>query len=1010
MTSHWNMRVALAELDRDALAIAPLAAWGLVMPLDEGRVSYQLRHPSGTTVNLMPVDSLPPFLRTPIASTRSAAITEDDGPISGTLATIGAGTAVAVPLPGDRGLLWAGACGTSALTSEQVGALEALARQLVERSSRPESGQAQFHRYERLDALSGVLPLMARALDVRDVFERLSEIAQRVLPHDSSVIGINSDDRTQIRLYALSGYAARGGVPDVVPSPYPAAIVDTREFAIVRDFNTHPFERTGVAARLGFRSALRMPLWLGGEVKGLLDFSSRDVDRYSEADVPIARRIADYVTLALSHQDIADKAQRAATLAERAASLSALEELLSTLMGVLDVRQVFDRVSAIAQTVLPHDALSIPVIIPGTQRVRVYANTGFADQPVEPFERPIPDPSLLTKPWEYEIIDDIRTNTVFALNRALNAGMLSALVVPIRLRGQLFGSVNFYSRAVGRFTPDDVPPARRIADHIGLSLSHQRLAEDAHRHEDLRVQAANFELLDELIAALTDTGELRQAFDRVSEIAKKVLPHDLLALPVLLPDGENARVYATSGVTSPFADVVPIPPVFATGPDWEFDLIDDLPRHPEQRNLAATRAGYRSVLRVPIRLEGKLVAALAFLSFAPNAFKRADILIARRVADRIALSLAREQRAAASQRADEASARVSRLESRVRTLTDELDARTGYRRIVGESPEWRQVLTQAAQVAATDTTVLLLGESGTGKEVVARFLHRASTRSHGPFVALNCAAMPEHLLESELFGYERGAFTGATQTKPGQIEQAAGGVLFLDEVGEMAPASQAKFLRVLQEREFQRLGGNRVLRADIRVIAATNRDLQKAMERGTFREDLYYRLNVFQIRLPPLRERRVDIVALSDAFIGEIGRSLGRPPAGLSRDAKLALTEYEWPGNVRELRNVLERAAILCDGGLITTDHLALTPAAARAVAGSAPAGLAPAAPGRAASSEPPPAGATSMAGSHDLKSVERAMIEKALAEARFNKSRAAKALGLTRAQLYVRMRRHGLE
>jgi transcriptional regulator with GAF, ATPase, and Fis domain len=264
--------------------------------------------------------------------------------------------------------------------------------------------------------------------------------------------------------------------------------------------------------------------------------------------------------------------------------------------------------------------------------------------------------------------------------------------------------------------------------------------------------------------------------------------------------------------------------------------------------------------------------------------------------------------------------------------------------------------------------------------------------------------MPEHLLESELFGYERGAFTGATQTKPGQIEQAAGGVLFLDEVGEMAPAAQAKFLRVLQEREFQRLGGNRVLRADIRVIAATNRDLQKAMERGTFREDLFYRLNVFEIRLPPLRDRLDDIVPLSQAFIGEIGRSIGRPPAGLSRDAKLALSAYSWPGNVRELRNVLERAAILCDGGLITTDHLALAQDVPRH-----PPAIVEAASAPGDSSSAPRSGPSAPATS-DLKSVERAMIEKALSEARYNKSRAAKSLGLTRAQLYVRMRRHGLE
>src|SRR5262249_31027269 len=241
------------------------------------------------------------------------------------------------------------------------------------------------------------------------------------------------------------------------------------------------------------------------------------------------------------------------------------------------------------------------------------------------------------------------------------------------------------------------------------------------------------------------------------------------------------------------------------------------------------------------------------------------------------------------------------------------------------STTWRQVLIQATRVAAAETTVLLLGESGTGKEDVARFVHRASSRSNGPFIALNCAALPEHLLEAELFGFERGAFTGATQSKPGQLEQAAGGTLFLDEVGDMSLPAQAKFLRVLQEREFQRLGGARVLKADARIIAATNRDLEKAMAQNLFREDLFYRLNVFAIRLPPLRDRRDDILPLSRALVPGIGSGLGRPPAGIARDARSKLLEYHWPGNVRELRNILERAAILCDGGLITADHLTLT-------------------------------------------------------------------------------------
>ena len=194
---------------------------------------------------------------------------------------------------------------------------------------------------------------------------------------------------------------------------------------------------------------------------------------------------------------------------------------------------------------------------------------------------------------------------------------------------------------------------------------------------------------------------------------------------------------------------------------------------------------------------------------------------------------------------------------------------------IGTSPQWRAVLKLASQVAATEATTCLHGESGTGKEVVARFIHSRSPRRRGPFVAINCAALPEQLLESELFGFERGAFTGAQQAKPGQIELASGGVLFLDEVTEMTPAAQAKFLRVLQEREFVRLGGTRPVKANVRVIAATNRDLHEAVAQGQFRADLYYRLNVFDIHLPPLRERREDIPALVAGFLREFDHTAG---------------------------------------------------------------------------------------------------------------------------------------
>jgi transcriptional regulator with PAS, ATPase and Fis domain len=244
--------------------------------------------------------------------------------------------------------------------------------------------------------------------------------------------------------------------------------------------------------------------------------------------------------------------------------------------------------------------------------------------------------------------------------------------------------------------------------------------------------------------------------------------------------------------------------------------------------------------------------------------------------------------------------------------------------VIGHSAGWADAIKRATLVAPTEATVLLQGESGTGKEVMARLIHTRSPRGNRPFVAINCAALPENLLESELFGYERGAFTGAQQAKPGQVEIAAGGVLFLDEVSEMSLAAQAKFLRFLQEREFQRLGGTRVVKTNVRIIAATNRDLHQAMERGSFRPDLYYRLQVFTIQLPPLRERQADILPLADAFLRDIGRAMRRPRVPLTQEATEALLSHTWPGNVRELRNALERAAIVCEDGAITAAQLSL--------------------------------------------------------------------------------------
>jgi DNA-binding NtrC family response regulator len=257
-------------------------------------------------------------------------------------------------------------------------------------------------------------------------------------------------------------------------------------------------------------------------------------------------------------------------------------------------------------------------------------------------------------------------------------------------------------------------------------------------------------------------------------------------------------------------------------------------------------------------------------------------------------------------------------------LKEEYQRRFGLPRVLGEDPALKDTMLAIQRAAGSEATVLILGESGTGKELMARALHQLSARARGPFVAINCAAIPEALLENELFGHEKGAFTGATGRKIGKAEMAHHGTLFLDEIGDLPVALQAKILRLVQEKQFERVGGVQTITVDLRVVAATNHDLKEAVARREFREDLFFRLSVFPVEIPPLRRRRGDVLLLADAFLERYGAELGRKGLRLSEEAKRALLDHPWPGNVRELQNSLERAVILCDGTEIRPDHLRL--------------------------------------------------------------------------------------
>jgi two-component system response regulator AtoC len=340
--------------------------------------------------------------------------------------------------------------------------------------------------------------------------------------------------------------------------------------------------------------------------------------------------------------------------------------------------------------------------------------------------------------------------------------------------------------------------------------------------------------------------------------------------------------------------------------------------------------------------------------------------------------------------------KMQQLVSEVATLREELDSENDYvDSLVGNSRHMQDIFKIIGKVADSDITVLLQGESGTGKEIVARAIHNNSRRSTRPFIKINCAAIPEHLMESELFGHEKGAFTGAFNQKPGKFELAHNGTVFLDEIGELSQSTQVKLLHVLQERDFERVGGTKSIKVDVRILTATNRDLKKLVQEGKFREDLYYRINVINIEMPPLRERKDDVPLLFNYFLKKFSRQYNKKITGVSPAAIALIEEFNWPGNVRELKNVCQQAVVMSRGSVILPDDIPLGDKVAKFNAGNLEGAL------------------INIGKNTDLKeivaNVEKQVILRALQEHKWNRQETARALNLNRRSLYEKMKEYNL-
>jgi transcriptional regulator with GAF, ATPase, and Fis domain len=654
---------------------------------------------------------------------------------------------------------------------------------------------------------------------------------------------------------------------------------------------------------------------------------------------------------------------------------------------------------------LPHDALALLWLAEDRRSFRVLAES---DRPAlaapgrtarAPLAHSPLRPVLTGEPM---CVGDAAADAAFADDGAwakgrLDRGARSWLSVPFTADGSPQGALVATAATAHAFTQEHAAllagVAAAIAPFVEGALLLARTGEQERRRR-------SFQAIHQALAGSLD---VRKVFDGVVEAVRPVFGFDIMGVELMNPSGRTSeRIVEVGGDGqlprvrnvddfSVSAQLLAGQPVVVHDTHAECDS-----SRPGDRILLD--AGIRSFVLLPLVFPlspvERATGVIYLAKRTPFWFEPLDVETLRGLADPITLAIHHHRRIEQNQRIAAAEARAKDLQDRLAALKSELGARWGFERILGRSRALRDILARATKVAPTETTVLITGESGTGKELVAHAIHVASARADGPFLALNCAALPESLLESELFGHEKGAFTGAQKRKPGRFELAAGGSLFLDEVGELALPVQAKLLRVLQQREYETIGGTQTLKADVRLIAATNRDLAAEVDKGRFREDLLYRLNVFQLHLPPLRERGDDVLILAEHFVRELEASMGKSVPGISQEARRALLDYPWPGNIRELQNAIERAMILSEGGLIQTAQLGLD-------AGKFAGKSAPAVEKRADGPVLEPG--------QRLEDMERRLVVEALQKASGNKSRAAEILGVTRSQLYTRMKRFGL-
>jgi len=749
-------------------------------------------------------------------------------------------------------------------------------------------------------------------------------VLQRVLPVYRAALNLYDPNTDTIRIHALStdwntDYF-KVGVEMSRTDSHSGWVLQHLRPLVCPDIAAsmkYPVER--LLLEEGIQSYCVVPLILGGKGIGTLNIGSDAKGRYSEADAEFLLEIANQVALAVgnmkSYQEIAALNTKVEHTAERYRTLL---EINNAIITNLSQEALLHTISKVLSRVIHFDRAAFTIYIPSSDKFRFLAIEGITAsshfRAGQEFDR---EESVSAWVFDHQrpaVRRDLRKEQHYLNDRRLlEEGLNSYCVAPLIIGGQSIGTLNLASQKPDQYSEADAEFLCELGSQVALAVSNMTSYEEiAALNTQVKLSAERYRTLlginNAIVTHLTPEGLLRS----VSEILRPIIPYSGAALTIYYPNTKTFRYLAMEGT---------IPTEFfragqefdrkETISAWVFDnqrgvIRGDLEKEKKYANDARLLArGIQSDCIVPLILGGKSLGTLNVGGAEKYQYSQANLEALQEMANQIALAVANMQAY------EEIIELKARLEKENVYLQEEIRTEHNFEEIVGNSPALLGVLHKVEQVAATDSTVLIYGETGTGKELIARAIHEHSTRKKRPLLKVNCSAISAGLVESELFGHVKGAFTGAFERRIGRFELADGGTIFLDEIGELPLETQVKLLRVLQEREFEPVGSNRPVRVDVRVIAATNRDLQESIRSGTFRSDLFYRLNVFPIDMPSLRERRSDIPQLAMFFLARFAKQFGKDIQGIPRATLDRLVAYSWPGNIRELQNVIERAAIL---------------------------------------------------------------------------------------------------